>query len=194
MTGAEAVALARRRGVTLGVFLGNLRVYSEGEPDESLVRLLRDNKQAVMDAILAAETESDRWRRILAEKTQTITQLRGLTRPDAEREAFQHVVVEFLNRTHPNADPNRCALCGKTETPDAVLLPYGVGERHAWLHRGCWDPWRERRCAAAIAELSKLGVVERSCVAAFRLSRRHRKHILLDQLRVRPGSDRNGIA
>jgi hypothetical protein len=35
---------------------------------------------------------------------------------------------------------------------------------------------------------------ERSCFAAFRLSRRHRKHILLDQLRVRPGSDRNGIA
>ena len=28
----------------------------------------------------------------------------------------------------------------------------------------------------------------------FRLTRRHRKHILLDQLRVRPGSDRNGIA
>jgi transposase len=27
----------------------------------------------------------------------------------------------------------------------------------------------------------------------FRLSRRHRKHILLDQLRVRPGTDRNGI-
>jgi hypothetical protein len=86
MTGVEAIALARRRGVTLEVFLSNLRVYSEGEPDESLVRLLRDNKQAVLDAILAAERESDRWRRTLAEKVETITQLRGLTRPDAERD------------------------------------------------------------------------------------------------------------
>ena len=41
MTGAEAIALARRCGVTLGVFLGKLRVYSEGEPDESLVGTLR---------------------------------------------------------------------------------------------------------------------------------------------------------
>jgi hypothetical protein len=48
MTGAEAVALARRRGVALGVFLGNLRAYSESKSDESLVRLLRGNKQAVI--------------------------------------------------------------------------------------------------------------------------------------------------
>ena len=65
MTGAETIALARRRGVTLGVFLGNIRVYSESEPDESLVRLLRDNKQAVMDAILAAETPGDESRTVL---------------------------------------------------------------------------------------------------------------------------------
>jgi hypothetical protein len=101
MTGAEAIALATRRGVTLEVFLGNLRVYSQGEPDESLVRLLRDNKQAVTDAILAAETEPDRWRRVLAEKIETIMQLRGLPRPDAEREAFKHVVIESFELDAP---------------------------------------------------------------------------------------------
>jgi hypothetical protein len=37
---------------------------------------------------------SDRWRRVLAEKVETIMELRGMTRHDAEREAFQHVVVE----------------------------------------------------------------------------------------------------
>ena len=160
MTGAEAIALARRRGVTLRVFLGNLRVYSEGEPDESLVRLLRDNKQAVMDAILGAETESDRWRRVLAEKVETITQLRGLSRHDAEREAFQHVLIEFLNATHPDTDPTRCGHCGDPETPDATLLPFGVGERHAWLHQRCWVPWRERRWTEAIAALVAMGITE----------------------------------
>jgi hypothetical protein len=35
---------------------------------------------------------------------------------------------------------------------------------------------------------------ERSGVAAFQLSPCHRKHNLADQLRVRPSSDRNGIA
>jgi hypothetical protein len=159
MTGAEAIALARRRGVTLEVFLGNLRVYSEGEPDESLVRLLRDNKQAVMDAILAAETESDRWRRVLTEKTDAITTIRGLSRPDAEREAFQHVLMEFLNATHPNTDPIRCAYCGKPETSDATLLPFGWDERHSWLHRDCWEPWRVKRRVNAEDDLARLGVV-----------------------------------
>jgi hypothetical protein len=157
VTGAEAIALSRRRGVTLGVFLGKLRVYSEGEPDESLVRLLRDNKQAVMDAILAAETESNRWRRVIAEKIETVMTIRGLPRPDAEREAFDIVLVEFLNATHPDTDPNLCARCGP-ETSDATLLPIGWGERHAWLHSGCLDPWRAQRRLRAEEELARLGV------------------------------------
>jgi hypothetical protein len=143
MTGAEAIALARRRGVTLRVFLGKLRVCSESELDDSLVRLLRDNKQAIMDAILTAETESYRWRRTFAEKAETIGQLRGMTHPDAECEAFKHVLIEYLNTTHPDTDPNRCAHCGGPETPNATLLPIGVGERHAWLHPDCWEAWRK---------------------------------------------------
>jgi hypothetical protein len=45
------------------------------------------NKQEVMDATLPTDTESDRRRRVLAEKVETIMTIRGLTRPDAEREA-----------------------------------------------------------------------------------------------------------
>jgi hypothetical protein len=104
---AEIIALAKKRGATLTTFRGNLRVYSKSEPDESLVRLSRANKQEVIDALLVAETEPHRWRRALAEKVETIMQLRGLTRPDAEREAFQHVVVEYSNETHTNTDPTR---------------------------------------------------------------------------------------
>jgi hypothetical protein len=158
MTGAEAIALARRRGVAIEVFLGELRVYSEGEPDEILVRLLRDNKQAVMDAILAAETESDRWRRVLAEKIETVMTIRGLPRPEAEREAIQHILIEYLNATHPDTDPTRCGHCDDPETSDATLQPIGWGDRHAWLHSGCLDPWRAQRRLKAEDDLARLGV------------------------------------
>jgi hypothetical protein len=47
----------------------------------------RDNKQTVMDAI---QTVPDRWRRALAEKVETIMQLRGMTRHDAERARVRH--------------------------------------------------------------------------------------------------------
>jgi hypothetical protein len=110
------------------------------------------------DVELAAETEPNRWRRVLAEKIETILKIRGLPRPDAEREAFQHVLIEFLNVTHPDTDPTRCAQCGGPETPDAALLPIGCGDRHAWLHRGCWEPWRTRRRPMAEEELTRLGV------------------------------------
>jgi hypothetical protein len=54
MTGAEIIALAKKRGVTAEVFFGKLRIRAESEPDESLVRLLRDNRQAIIDAFLEA--------------------------------------------------------------------------------------------------------------------------------------------
>ena len=87
MTGAEIIALAHKHGVVAQVFFGKLRLHAEREPDESLVRLLRDNRQAVIDAFLKAETESDRWRRLLAEKIETVVKMRGLPRPNAEAEA-----------------------------------------------------------------------------------------------------------
>jgi hypothetical protein len=169
MTGAEAIAVARTRGVALAVFLDKLRVYSEGEPDESLIRLLRANKQEVMDAILAAETQSDRWRRILAEKLETIMTIRGLTLHDAEREAFEHVVIEHLNDTHPNTDPRVCANCRGPDLPLTPTLPFGVGERHAWLHQRCWVPWRERRRTEAIAALAAIGISESASSTRLRL-------------------------
>jgi hypothetical protein len=160
MTGAEIIALAKKRGVTLEIFFDKLRVCSEGKPDESLVRLLRDNKQAVMDSILAAETPPERWRRLFAEKVDTLMQFLGLPRLEAEREAFRHIVIEYSNKTHPNTDPNRCAHCGKPETPDATLLPIGWGERHAWLHSPCVESWRQKRREQAAARLAAMGIVE----------------------------------
>ena len=41
-----------------------------------------------------------------------------------------------------------------------LLLPIGVGARHAWLHDGCWALWREGRRKAAIEALAVMGIVE----------------------------------
>jgi hypothetical protein len=84
-----------------------------------------------------------------------VERVRGLPRLEAERVAFQIVLVEFLNRTYPNTPSDRCA---QAETPDKVLLPFSVGARHAWLHSECCAPWRERRRAEAIAALAEAGI------------------------------------
>jgi hypothetical protein len=153
------MALAEKRGVTLEVFLGKLRLRAESEPDESLVRLLRDNKQAVIEAFLAAETEPARWRRRLAEKIETIVTIRGLSQASAKAEAFKHVVIEYMDETHPDTDPRVCAHCHGPNLPLTPTVPIGVGERHAWLHQRCWEPWSERRRAEAVVALAKMGII-----------------------------------
>jgi hypothetical protein len=160
MTGAEIIALTRKRGVAVEVFLGKLRVHGEGDRDESLVRLLCDNRQVVIDAFLEAETEPNRWRRLLAEKIETIVKMRGLPRPDAEAEAFRHIVIEYLNETLPGTDPRVCAHCRGPDLPLTPILPFGVGDRHTWLHQRCRDRWADRRRAEAVATLAGMGITE----------------------------------
>ena len=85
-------------------------------------------------------------------------QIRGFSPVECERAAFDNIIVEHLNATHPDTLSDRCAHCGKRETPDAILLPIGVSERHAWLHDSCWEAWRGRRRAAAVTELAAMGI------------------------------------
>jgi hypothetical protein len=85
-----------------------------------------------------------------------VMEVRGLSRREAEIAAFENILVERINATYPNTDPTRCAHCGGPETPDATLLPFGWGERHAWLHSDCWEPWRARR-RGDLARLARPG-------------------------------------
>ena len=153
MTGAEIIALAKERGVAVEMFFGKLRVH------ESLVRLLRDNRQAVIDAFVKAEPEPHRWRCLLAEKIET-RRMRGLPRPGAAAEAFRHIVIEYLNETHPSTEPRVCAHCGGPNLPPTSTLPFGVADRHTWLHQRCRGPWAEARRKTAIEALAAMGIVE----------------------------------
>jgi hypothetical protein len=88
-----------------------------------------------------------------------VIQVRGLSRSEAECIAYDNLVTEFLNSSHLDTDPNRCAHCGRAETPNETLLPIGVGARHAWLHQHCRDPWAEARRKAAIETLAATGIL-----------------------------------
>ena len=39
------------------------------------------------------------------------------------------------------ADMFSCAHCGKRETPNAVIYPFGYNPA-TWLHSECWRDWR----------------------------------------------------
>ena len=95
---------------------------------------------------------------IFEDHVAVIMRVRGLSRSEAERFAYDNTIVDRLNATHPNTDPNRCAHCGKHEIQGAALQPLGWGARHAWLHSDCWEAWRTRRRSEAIVELAAIGI------------------------------------
>ena len=100
------------------------------------------------------------WRVRFETTVRTLMRVRSLPRPEAEKAAYQNVLVEFLNDEIPTlADPNSCFWCRRPEEPGAVLIPLGVGRRTAWLHRECGEKWRVHRRANAIAKLTEMGVV-----------------------------------
>jgi hypothetical protein len=60
---------------------------------------------------------------------------------------------------HPSSSPvGHCAWCGQPEAGGAAVVPFGVGERHTWLHPHCWPAWHRRRRADALAALRSFGI------------------------------------
>ena len=114
------------------------------------------------DGLGAGTPEAASWLCFFEEKVEVVERVRGLPRLEAERVAFEIVLVEYLNATHPDTDPSRCAECGGHETPDAALSPIGASASHAWLHQDCWAPWRERRRAEAIDQLAAMKIEART--------------------------------
>jgi hypothetical protein len=105
----------------------------------------------------------------------TIMRVGSLSRSEAERFAYENTIIDCLNATHPDTPSDRCAHCGKCETPDATLLPIGVGVRHTWLHLGCWAPWCEQRRAKAEENLAHLGIAK---------NHDHRKELLMSNIEL----------
>ena len=84
-----------------------------GEPPASLIAVITDNKQAVVDALQRAEAEADRWRCVLREKSDLVMRARGLPEYESRCEAYGIILVEYLNGSMLDTDPRVCAWCGK---------------------------------------------------------------------------------
>ena len=89
------------------------------------------------------------WRQFFEERAAILEYDHELPKPEAERQAFEWCVVEWLNQHPSPSEPDRCAWCGKPEDV-GTIVPFGV--EATWLHHACWEPWhQERRKEAASA-------------------------------------------
>ena len=109
------------------------------------------------DSERPGEWDAADWRAFIEERAGIAEYNGGLSRADAERQAFECCVVEWLWRNPPPASgPAWCAQCSQPlGEPGRDGLPYLTGDGgHVWLHAGCHGDWTAGRRALAVAALS----------------------------------------
>jgi hypothetical protein len=80
-------------------------------------------------------------------------------RVEAEVQAFESCLVEWLNQHPAPSQSGRCAWCGRPESPGVIVVPFGAEPgTHAWLHPECWGLWYQRRREEAVLALRRMGV------------------------------------
>ncbi len=109
--------------------------------------------------------DAEDWQAHFDERAGIVEHDGGLSRADAERQAFECCVVEWQWRNPPpDSGPERCAHC--REPLDELgrdSLPYLTGDgSHTWLHSGCHGDWAAQRRAEAVAGLAIHGLRPRT--------------------------------
>ena len=83
----------------------------------------------------------------------------GLSRREAEAQAFSCCVTEWMNRHPEISSPDHCVACGGSDSAYEPLLPFGVElDGHTWLHSPCWQGWCDGRKSNAASALEKMGL------------------------------------
>ena len=86
----------------------------------------------------------------------------GDSQSQSKSRRLQACIVEWLNQHSAPSAPGRCAWCGRLESRDAVVLPFGTEPRtHTWLHAHCWPAWHQSRREEAAIALRRMGVAIR---------------------------------
>lgn len=166
MTPAQMIANAKADGLT--VFLdpqGAVKFRGTRAASHKWQPLLRLHKPALAALLQAPETVQAAWKagdwRAYFDERAAVAEFDGaIPRRDAETQAYQCCVAEFLCRNPVTSEPGLCAWCGRGAAEHLPLLPYGDADNgHAWLHGECWPAWYARRRLAAVEALAGFGIL-----------------------------------
>ena len=160
MSAAEALRAAHAAGITVMFDGEDLVLEASAEPPQAVLDLLARHKLSILALLRPGQggwTAED-WRARFDERAGFLEHDGGLLRVEAEVQAFESCLVEWLNRNPSPSPAGRCAWCGKAETPSANVLPFGAGEHYEWLHAECWALWYQGRREEAVLALRGMGI------------------------------------
>jgi hypothetical protein len=152
MSAAEALKAARAAGIKLAIDGDDLVLEASASPPPAVIDRLTGHKTEIVAMLRSGRDgwSADDWQAFFDERAAIAEFDGGLPRAEAEAQALTCCIVEWLNRNPTPSAPGRCAWCGKAESRDAVVLPYGVEPgTHIWLHAECWPAWQDTRRSQA---------------------------------------------
>ena len=161
MSAVEALKAARVAGIELAVDGDDLALSAASAPPPGVLDALSRHKAEIIALLRPGR---DGWSRedwqVYFDERAGIAKFDGeQLRPEAEARAFECCAVEWLNRNPAPSPPGSCRWCGKSESPSAVVLPFGTEPgTHTWLHSNCWQAWHAARRTEAIAVLTAMGI------------------------------------
>ena len=155
MSAAEALRAAHAAGITVMFDGEDLVLEASAEPPQAVLDVLARHKLSILALLRPGQAgwTAEDWRARFDERAGFLEHDGGLLRVEAEVQAFEQCIVEWLNANPSFSPAGRCTWCGKPETPSAMVLPFGAGEHHAWLHAECWAAWYQRRREEAVLAL-----------------------------------------
>lgn len=146
----DLVAEAERFGAAFEVLDGRLKIRAAAPLPDDLVNRLRHAKADILAALDSSKQQVENWREVFDQRVAIMTVVGGATEADAQAAAFEQCVAEWLMKNPVSAGaPDRCAQCGLPGSSGGVVVPFGGGQRHAWLHHSCWPEWSAQRRAEA---------------------------------------------
>jgi hypothetical protein len=161
MSAVEALKAARAAGVELALDGDDLALKAASAPPAAVLDALSRHKAEIVALLRPGRGgwSAEDWQVFLDERAGIIEFDGGLPRAEAEAQAFDCCVGEWLNRNPERSPAGRCLGCGDREHAHDPLLPYGVEPNgHVWLHSRCWPAWYEARKAKAVSTLAAIGV------------------------------------
>jgi hypothetical protein len=161
MNAVEALKVARAAGIQLGINGDDLVLEASAPPPPAVIDLLSRHKTGIMVLLRPGRDgwSAEDWQVFFEERAGIVEFDGGLLRAEAEAQAFECCVVEWLNRNTERSPAGRCLGCGDREYAHDPLLPYGIEPNcHVWLHSHCWPAWYEARKAKAASALAAMGI------------------------------------
>jgi len=150
MGGVAVLADLGRAGITVTAQGTNLVVWPASRLTPATREAIRANKLALLDAL--TEAAAERLRHEYEERAAIGKADGGLPRAEAERQAWEHSIVDWLNEP-ANAEPavigGTCPACQlPLDSSEVLVLRAGGG--HTPMHANCTPRWvRMRRNQAA---------------------------------------------